>query len=101
MYGPFLSSIGGGQALTPPRRHSLGAPLPHQLADTAQAALEAINLYSCETIKYYLIFRLAIPDFEVRTYVLLSRLPVTLRPPRLACPIHAASVHPELGSNSN
>ena len=100
MYGPCLSSIDGGQALTPPRRHSLGAPLPHQLADTAQAALEAINLYSCETIKYYLIFRLAIPDFWVSTYVLLPRLPLLLRGVRLACLIHAASVHPELESNS-
>ena len=37
MYGPFLSSIGGGQALTPPKRHSLGKPLPYQQADTPQA----------------------------------------------------------------
>ena len=101
MYGPCLSSIDGGQALTPPRRHSLGKPLPYQLADIAQADQEAINLYPCGTIKYYLIFRLAIPDFSVRTYVVLSRLPLPLRGARLACPIHAASVHPELGSNSN
>ena len=81
MYGPYLSSIDGEQALTPPRRHCLGKPLPYQLADTEQADLEAINLYPCGTIKYYLVFRLAIPDFEVRTYLLLSRLPVVLRPP--------------------
>ena len=77
MYGPYLSSIDGEQALTPPRRDCLGKPLPYQLADTEQADLKAINLYPCGTIKYYLIFRLAIPDFLVRSCVLLSRLPLT------------------------
>ena len=43
MYGPFLNPIGGGQALTSPKRHSLGRPLPYQLADTARAAPEAKN----------------------------------------------------------
>ena len=57
-----LSSIGGEQALTPPKRHCLGRPLPYQLADTAQAASLAINLYSVETIGNYLIFRLAMPN---------------------------------------
>ena len=36
-----LSSIVGGQALTPPTRHSLGEPLPHQQADRTQAPPEA------------------------------------------------------------
>ena len=63
MYGPCLSSIGGGQALTSPRRHSLGSLLHYQLADTEQADLEAINLYPEGTIKYYPPFRMAIPDF--------------------------------------
>ena len=49
MYGPCRSTIGGGQALTSPRRHSLGKPLPYQLADTEQANLEAINLYSAQS----------------------------------------------------
>lgn len=40
------------------------------------------------------------PVFSVRTYVLLPRLPLPLRAVRLACLIHAASIHPELGSNS-
>ena len=66
MYGPYLSSIDGEQALTPPRRHCLGKPLPYQLADTEQADLEAINLYPCGTIKYYLTCRQPIPDFWVR-----------------------------------
>ena len=73
MYGPCLSSIDGGHPLRSPKRHSLGEPLPHQLADIVQAALEAINLYSCETIKYYLGFLRAIPDFEVRyLYITIS-----------------------------
>ena len=46
MYDPCLSIIGGGQALTSPKRHSLGKPLPYQLADTPQAIPLAINLYS-------------------------------------------------------
>ncbi len=81
MYGPCLSTIGGGQALTPPKRHSLGRPLPYQLADTVQAVPKAINLYSVETIENYLTFRLVMPDFGGSTYVLLPRLPVALAGP--------------------
>ncbi len=81
MYGPYLSSIGGGHPLRSPRRHCLGKPLPYQLADTEQADLEAINLYPEGTIKYYPVFRRAVLDLEVRTYLLLPRLPVALRPP--------------------
>ena len=75
MYSPCLSAIGGGQPLSSPTRHCLGRPLPYQLADIPQAAPKAINLYSEETIENYLIFRLVMPDFGVRTYVLLPRLP--------------------------
>ena len=32
------SSIGGDRPLSPPKRRSLGKPLPYQLADTTQAA---------------------------------------------------------------
>ena len=81
MYGPCLSSIGGEQALTPPKRHSLGRPLPYQLADTTQATPEAKNLYPCGTIGNYPVFRLAMPDFGGSTYVLLPRLPVALAGP--------------------
>ena len=81
MYGPCLSPIGGGQPLSSPKRRSLGKPLPYQLADIAQAAPEAKNLYSFETIGNYPTFRLAMPDSGVSTYVLLPRLPVALRPP--------------------
>ena len=65
----------GDQALTPPRRHSLGRPLPYQQADIPQAAPIALTLYSEETIRYYSDFRRVIPDFGVRTYVFLPRLP--------------------------
>ena len=41
MYVPCLSNIVGGRALTPPSRHSLGKPLPYQLADSEQAHLSA------------------------------------------------------------
>ena len=75
MYGPYLSTIGGGHPLRSPKRHSLGEPLPHQLADTPQAFPKAINLYSEETIKHYPAFRRIIPDFGGNTYVLLPRLP--------------------------
>jgi hypothetical protein len=37
-----LSSNVGGHALTPPTRHSLGEPLPHQQADRTQAAPQAL-----------------------------------------------------------
>ena len=70
-----------GVKLSLPLRVSLGKPLPYQLADTRQAAPEAINLYSRETIVYYPVFRQAIHDFWVRSYLLLPRLPVALRPP--------------------
>ena len=47
MCGPCLSPTGGGQALTSPKRHSLGRLLPYQLADTVQAIPRAINLLPC------------------------------------------------------
>jgi len=43
---------------------------------------------------------MVIPVSGVCSYALLPILPVARRPPRLACLIHVASVHPELGSNS-
>ena len=44
-----LSPIGGGQALTSPKRHSLGTPLPYQLADTPQAAPKASEDFGVAT----------------------------------------------------
>ena len=85
----YRSSIGGGQPLSSPKRRSLGRPLPYQLADTTQAAPEAKNLYPCGTIGNYPSFRMAMPDFGGRTYVLLPRSPVALR----LAPQHPLDLH--------
>ena len=49
MYGPYLSAIVGGRALTPPIRRRLGGPLPRQLADRPRTPLLTSGL--------------AVPDF--------------------------------------
>ena len=108
MSGQYLSPSGGGHALTPPTHRSLGEPLPHQLANTKQAA-PPVESHLCspditpeEIIGYYPQFPVAIPNPRVR------HLPVTTPfaavPPcgvlaRLACLIHAANVHSEPESN--
>ena len=43
----------GVSALTPPKRHSLGRPLPYQLADSDAGRSKALQLYSCGTIGNY------------------------------------------------
>src|SRR3989344_1521677 len=59
-------------------------------------------------MRYYPAFRRAIPHQEVDSYLILTRLPL-IHPSflrlkdftaRLACLRHTASIHPELGSNS-
>ena len=44
MSGQYLSPSVGGQSLNPPRRLSLGEPLPHQLADIPWAPLQLRGL---------------------------------------------------------
>ena len=102
MYCPCISAVVADRPLSPATRHRLGRLLPHQLADRTQAPPETYSyvLYSYETMENYPIFRWAMLHFEVDSYALLTRLPVILRPPWLACLRHAASVHPEPGSNS-
>ena len=51
MSGPCLSSRVAGRPLRPATRHSLGEPLPHQLADRPRAHREASGL--------------AVPNFEL------------------------------------
>ena len=90
---------------------SLGGPLPHQLADRTRGHLEVIGLAvpifnpatmrSRDHIEYYLRFHGAVFDFEANS----SRVtnPFAANPcgfARLACLIHAASVHSEPGPNS-
>ena len=97
---------------------SLGEPLPHQLADRRRAHQKVTGLavpvfnYNCmcnrNTIWVYLRFREAIPgfkeDYSPVTHPFAARLLSALRlqtnVARLACLIHAASVHSEPGSNS-
>ena len=101
MYGPCLSSIGGGQPLSSPTRRRLGRPLPYQLPDAAQAAQKADCSFTPEGLSgiappfdgICLTFR-CVPVY----YYLVCR---GSKPTRLACLIHAASIHPELGSNSD
>ena len=90
----------------PPTRHRLGGLLPRQLADRPQTILKATCVFTLAgTMGNYPVFRRAMPHFKVCIYVLLSRSPVALQlalqdPLDLHARIHAASVHPEPGSNS-
>ena len=98
----------GDHPLRSPTRHRLGAPLPHQLADGPQAppkvnfsfTVKLLNLYStCGISKPFGLLSHASGQV---TNVLLTRSPLIglLPSVRLACIRHAASVHPEPGSNS-
>ena len=49
MSGPCLSSSVTGRPLRPATRHSLGEPLPHQLADRPRAPQEAV---ACATFGF-------------------------------------------------
>ena len=95
--------------------HRLGGPLPHQLANAPQvhpcSRLDGrFNILSMRSVYLsgfsYRFQQLSRTHGQV-TYVLLTRSPLSLfgsKLPRnfvrLACIRHAASVHPEPGSNS-
>ena len=141
MYGPCLSAIVGGHALTPPIRRSLGRPLPHQLADRCRATpppiLRSLILrphavlprlstsYPTEKGMFPAYTHPSATDFVRSTKItnlcfncLRQIIKNTVVMPwrkqmkriiifvlhtisvRLACLRHAASVHPEPGSNS-
>ena len=101
--------------LRPATHHRLGGPLPHQLANAPQvhpcSHLEGcFNIQSMRSVYLsgfsYRFQQLSQTHGQV-TYVLLTRSPLSLfgsKLPRdfvrLACIRHAASVHPEPGSNS-
>ena len=108
MSGQYLSPSGGGHALTPPRRQSLGKPLPYQLADVRLAAPPV------ESHLYTQVFKLRRSSGITHSFPWLSpsegyvtnpSYPVCRSPriatvrARLACLIHAANVHSEPGSN--
>ena len=103
----------GGHPLRSPTRRCLGRPLPYQLADGPQAPPEVIALRQPfvswpltqpTTCGISSPFGLLFPTSGQVTYVLRTHSPLSpvLRPDcvRLACLKHAASVHPEPGSNS-
>ena len=108
MYGPCFSSIVGDHPLRSPTRHRLGKPLPYQLADGSQAppkvpfGFPTSSSIPCCTCGISRPFGLLSPALGQVTNALLTRSPlrVLLLPVRLACIRHAASVHPEPGSNS-
>ncbi len=90
-------------------RHRLGGPLPHQPPDRPRAPPKAPYGFArlneepsvCGISKP---FGLLFPTLGQVAHVLRTRLPLTLRllkaSVRLTCVKHAASVHPEPGSNS-
>ena len=104
------------QPLSPATDRRLGEPLPHQLANQTRVHLRAINLWQsvpCETIASCGIsdrFQPLFPTPRQVTHALLTRPPLSSASigrslyqqilVRLACVKHAASVHPEPGSNS-
>ena len=101
--------------LRPATHHRLGGPLPHQLANAPQvhpcSRLDGrFNILSMRSVYLsgfsYRFQQLSRTHGQV-TYVLLTRSPLSLfgsKLPRnfvrLACIRHAASFHPEPGSNS-
>ena len=112
MYGPCFSSIVGGHPLRSPTRRRLGRPLPYQLADGTQAPPEANKSFRHRFLNPMTTSGIS-PTFAGLsqtsgqvTNALLTRSPLghprtnTKSLVRLACIRHAASVHPEPGSNS-
>ncbi len=108
MSGPCFSASVGGHPLRPPTRRRLGGPLPHQLADGSQTPPKVDCSFPPRLLNSGRSCGISSP-FELVSHAsgqvihaLLTRSPlgVLLLPVRLACIKHAASVHPEPGSNS-
>ena len=98
--------------LRPATRRRLGGPLPHQLPDgprapppAGQTPLSSTNLRWWSVWGISQGFPWLSPSGGQVTHVLLTRPPLgtppqrEVSPARLACVRHAASVHPEPGSN--
>ena len=99
--------------LRPATDRRLGEPLPHQLANQTRVHLipiQSLAVPSCEETVLCGIssrFQLLSPCIRQVTHALLTRPPLSHFESklskcfvRLACVKHAASVHPEPGSNS-
>ena len=114
--GPCLSPNVAVQPLSPATDRRLGRPLPHQLSNRTRAHLSAIKSLITEPCGSAMScgisdrFQSLSPSDRQVAHVLLTRPPLSLQasirklPPvisvRLACVRRAASVRPELGSNS-
>ena len=98
------------QPLSPATHRRLGGPLPHQLSNGTRAHLCAIISLASNTCEFdascgiSVRFQTLSPSHRQIAHALLTRPPlirsrssVTVR---LECVKHAASVHPEPGSNS-
>ena len=108
--GPCLSPNVAVRPLRPAMHHRLGGPLPRQQTNAPQVHPRPIpeRMFhrkkmppSC-TSGFVLRFQSVFPVRGQVPYVLLTRSPLETRRSlvRLACIRHAASVHPEPGSNS-
>ena len=116
MSGPCFSSSVGGHPLRSPTRRRLGKPLPYQLADGTQAPPEANKSFRHRFLNPMTSSGISSPFgllFQTSgqvTNAILTRSPLRSSASsedssklsvRLACIRHAASVHPEPGSNSS
>ncbi len=116
--GPCLSPNVAVHSLKPATDRRLGEPLPHQPANQTRTVLlpaRAFHTESCDSVRLCGIssrFQLLSPCIGQVPHALLTRPPLShignpsenFNPKcfvRLACVKHAASVHPEPGSNSH
>ena len=99
------------QPLSPATDRRLGGPLPHQLANQTRGHLSAIKSLTFKRCRSNVScgissrFQLLSPSERQVAHTLLTRPPLSHLSKlkcfvRLACVRHAASVHPEPGSNS-
>ena len=98
------------QPLSPATHRRLGGPLPHQLSNGTRAhlcAIKSLAFGTCDPNALYGIsgrFQTLFRSHRQIAHALLTRPPLIRgRSPvtvRLECVKHAASVHPEPGSNS-
>ncbi|KAI8026525.1 hypothetical protein LOK49_LG02G01970 [Camellia lanceoleosa] len=99
--GPCLSPSVADHPLGPATDHRLGKLLPHQLANQTRAPPRADSSFCSSAYGVLAAVSSCCCPRKGRFYALLTRPPLeTPLPVRLACVKHAASVHPEPGSNS-
>ena len=98
--GPCLSPNVAGHSLKPATDRGLGEPLPLQLANRTQAHPQAVSFHP-STYEVLANVSVSCPSPEGKfsrvTHPFATEACTSVR---LACVRHAASVHPEPGSNS-